>query len=252
MSFIALQNFSTAPPRVAKAIRGNILEVFPAKGLDPHARLGYSFRGEPCNSFEDYDPDVCVYPADAKMDPDEFEGDPKDAELRVLQSAFKCSTVGATDTELRQYAQSAIDRNLWRSVDQTLVTMLQAGDSVQAGTHDAKTALAKAAQYLATNSYSGTGVIYGSAAWFMAAYPELINAEGNVFYDALGNIVIPSSVALTAIYAFDSVVDVRASDVAILDEYAPGIRMVNDRVVRAEMVYTVAMDNCVVGSFNLS
>lgn len=252
MAFVDLQNFTTAPPRIMNPPRGNILDAFPAKDIDPHTRLGYSFRGEPCNSFEDYDPDICAFPADAKMDPDEFIGNPKDAQLRVIQSAFKCSAVGATDAELRSYAQSAINRNLWRSADQTLVTMLNVEDSLQPGNLTPRDILAEAAQYLATNSYAGTGVIYGSAAWFTAVYPDLIVEEGNRFRDHLGNIVIPSSVDLAVVYAFDSEVDIRTSEISLLDEYAPGIRLVNDRVVRAELIYTMAMDNCVVGSFTIA
>lgn len=250
MSFTDLQNFSTPPKKICGGPAGNILDAFPAKPIDAHSRLGYSFRPEACNSVTGYNPDVCVTGV-TKMDPDEYDAE-KEAELRVIQSAFKCSTVGATDAELRENAKMAIDRNLWRDVDQTLVDILVSESVLQGGPFGASCVLASAAQFLATNSYCGTGVIYGSTSWFVQLTNNLIMTDNGVYRDLAGNLVIPSSLNLDVVYAFDSEVEVRSSDIELLDEYSPGIRSVNDRVVRAELVYTVALDNCTAGHFNLS
>lgn len=248
MSFVDLQNFSTPPKRVCGAPNGSILQAFPPKPIAPHDRLGYSYRGEPCNGIEEYDPDVCVAPSGfPKMTPDEFGGE-KDASLVVVQAAFKCSTVGATDEELRRHARNAIERNLWRSVDTNLTALLVAGGpAALGGPFTPVCGLAEAAQYLATNSYCGTGIIYGGAAWFAQLSNTLIMQQNGLFTDLLGNIVIPSSVDTDSVYAFDSEIEVRTSEIQLLDEYSPGIRTVNDRVVRAELTYTVAVDNCSLG-----
>lgn len=252
MSFVDLQNFSTPPDRICLAPFGNILDAFPAKDIAPHDRLGYSFRIEPCNSVSGYDPDVCVDPADAKMDPDEY-GAEKDAELRVIQAAFKCSTVGASDADLRKHASWAIERNLWRDVDVTLNTMLAAEAVSVSGPFTAQCSAAEAAQYLASLSFCGTGVLYTSTSIVAQLWQnDYLMKEGKVFKDPFGNIVIPSSVDLDRIYAFDSTVEVRKSEILLLDEYSPGLRSVNDRVVRAELVYTVAIDNCAAGYVTVS
>lgn len=254
MAFVDLQNFSTAPAKIARPPRGNILDAFPAKDIDPHSRLGYSFRGEPCNDVEDYDPDICVFPSDAKMTPSEYGEAPKQASLRVLQSAFKCSTVGATDAELRQYARSAIERNLWRSVDNTLVDLLGAEDAPQFGGagFTAREVLALGSQYLAVNSFAGTGVMFGPTSW-VAMLSDDLDFENGRFEDEFGNIIIPHSVGGSDIvWVFDSEVEIRTSDITLLDEFAPGIRSVNDRVVRAEILYTLAVDNCTVASYTFA
>lgn len=249
MAFADLQNFSTPPKRICGAPFGSILNVFPAKPIAPHDRLGYSFRSEPCNGVSDYDPDVCVpvsgFP---KMDPDEF-GPEKEAQLRVIQSAFKCSTVGATDEELRKHAREAIERNLWREVEDALEVILDAEDTPEGGPFDALCALAEAGQALAENSICGTGVIYGPISWFTRLGTNFVKRDGESFYrDLLGNIVIPSSITGATVYFFDSEVEIKVSEIQLLDEYSPGIRTVNDRVVRAELTFTVAIDACYVGS----
>jgi len=250
---VDLQNFSTPPERICDGGPfGNILKAFPPVPIDPHSRLGYSFRGEPCNAVDDYPADICVGPSGfPKMEPAEY-GAEKEAALMVIQSAFKCSTVGTTDEELRENATGALKRHLWRSVDNSLVTLLAAEAVDQGAALTAECLLANAAQYLATNSYCGTGVIYGSTAFVASLGTEYIFREGNTLRDIFGNIIVPSSVDLDVVYAFDSKVEVRTSEIELLDEYAPGVRLVNDRVVRAEMVYTVAVDNCVVASFDLT
>lgn len=253
MAFADLQNFSTPPKRICGAPMGSILFAFPTKPIAPHDRLGYSFRSEPCTSVSDYSPDVCVpvsgFP---KMTPEEF-GPEKEAQLNVIQSAFKCSTVGATDEELRRYAREAIEINLWREVEDSLEVILLAEASPIGGPFDPLCALAGAGQELAENSHCGTGVIYGPISWFIRLGADYItkNAGENFYRDFLGNIVIPSSIDSDTVYFFDSEVETRISEVQLLDEYAPGIRTVNDRVVRAEMVYTVAIDACFVGSITL-
>lgn len=249
MAFLNLQNYSDPPKRICGAPFGNILDAFPAKAIDPHSQMGYSFRIEPCNSVSGYSPDVCVTGV-TKMDPDEF-GAAGEAELRVVQAAFKCSTVGATDAELKMHARGPIERNLWRSVDQTLVDILSVEAVSVGGPFTALCVLSEAAQYLATNSFCGTGVIYGSTSW-VSQVSEHLSKDGNRLRDVVGNLVIPSSIDSDTVYAFDSEVDIFASEIQLLDEYSPGIRMVNDRTVRAELVYTVALDSCATGSFSLS
>lgn len=251
MAFADLQNFSTPPKRICGAPFGSILQAFPTKPISAHDRLGYSFRSEPCNGVSDYDPDVCVpvsgFP---KMEPDGF-GAEKFAQLGVVQSAFKCSTVGATDAELRTHARAAIDRNLWRVVEDSLEVILAAEDTPIGGPFDPVCALAGAGLELAQNSICGTGVIYGPISWFMRLGSEYLVKDGNLYRDLLGNIVIPSSIDTDTVYAFDSEVEVRVSEIQVLDEYAPGIRTVNDRVVRAELTFTVAIDACYVGSLTV-
>ena len=253
MSFVDLQNFSTPPNRVCGAPFGNVLDAFPPKPIGAHDRLGYSFRVEPCNAVSGYSPDICVGPDGAlKMPPADFGGE-ADAQLRVIQAAFKCSSVGATDSELRELATSAIERNFWREVDDTLISILADEAVAQpGGSLSAACVLAEAAQFLATNSHCGTGVIYGSTSWVVRLTNNLIRTDDGVYKDLVGNVIIPSSVDLDVVYAFDSEVEVRESSIELLDEYAPGIRTVNDRVVRAEKIFTVALDNCAVGSFGLT
>ena len=247
MSFTDMQNFSTPPKRICNAPFGNIFEAFPPIPIAPHDRLGYSFRIEPCNTVSGYNPDVCVDPADIKMTPDEY-GAEKDAELRVIQAAFKCSSLGATDQELHDQAQGAIEHNLWRAVDTVIVSSLAAEATSIGAAAGSVCASNEAAQYLAIFSYCGTGILYTSTAIVGELYfNNYLVKEGKVFKDPFGNIVIPSSVALDRIYAFDSTIEIRVSDIMLLDQYAPGIRSVNDRIVRAEQIYTVALDNCAAG-----
>ena len=250
MSFLDLQNFATPPPKVCGAPYGSILNVFPAIPLDAHSRLGYSFRSEPCASVSGYNPDICASPGDMKMTPEDF-GDEGLAQLRVLQAAFRCSSVGTTDEELRDIARSALDRNYWRAVDQALVDILATEDDPQGAPATARCLLADAGQYLASSSYCGIGVIYGPARWVSELGTRYLVREGDIYRDVLGNYVIPSSIDLADVYAFDSEVEVRTSDIEILDEFMPGLRTVNDRVIRAEMLFTVAVDNCVVGSWTV-
>lgn len=248
--FTNLQNYSTSPKRICGTPFGSILDAFPATPIDPHSQMGYSYMIEPCNSVSGYNPDVCVTGV-AKMDPGEFGGE-GEAELRVVQAAFKCSTIGVTDAELIMHARGPIERNLWRSVDDTLIDILSVEAVPSGGPFTAVGVLAEAAQHLATNSFCGTGVIYGSTSWVSRLSSEHVKRDGNVLRDTVGNIVIPSSIDLDVVYAFDSEVEIRASEIQLLDEYAPGIRMVNDRVVRAEMLYTMAVSSCTTASFTLS
>jgi len=247
MSFVNLENVDNAPKRICKEPDGSILQVFPVKPLPPHNRAGYQFRSQGCSSVASYDADFCL-PGDAKMTPQTYGGT-KDAHVEVIQSAFKCSSLGATLDEIRTEAQSAVERNLWRSVDSALVTLLNASATVFAGPWGPQLALANAAQFLATTSQCGTGVIYGSAVWFLLLGGHEITKVDNHFEDRMGNIIIPSSIPLNVVYAFDSEVDVMVDEVQLLDELAPGITTINDRVVRAETAFTVAIDPCKVGSF---
>lgn len=251
MAFSDLQNFSTPPGRITKAPIGSILYAFPPVPIDPHSRLGYTFRMEPCTPVTGYPPDACVQ-GQLKMEPDVFHGE-KSAELRVMQSAFKCSTLGATDEELREIARSAINRNLWRDIDQTLVEILSTDCSTALAPAPlgAGCILTEAAQFLATNSFAGTGVIYGSLNWMGQLWGQLLFRDGNIFHDMFGNLVIPSSIDSNTVYVFDSKVEVRTSDIQLLDEHYPGMTIVNDRTVRAELTYTVAVDNCACGHFTL-
>lgn len=228
-----------------------LLNAFPAKFLEAHFRAGYSFRSDACTSAFAYDPDYCL-PGDVKMDPEGF-GPERDAVVGMIQSAFNCSPVGETLDRLREVAEETLENNLWRAIEADLVANLAAFPPVVfAGALEAKCALAEASQFLATNGNCGKGIIVGPYDWFNQLGTTHLIWNGTYHTDLVGNLVIPLSVDNNTVYAFDSNVDIRISDILLMDELAPSIRSVNDRIVRAEQIYTVAIDPCVVGSFTVS
>lgn len=236
---------------ICEKVKGLLLKAYPAKELDTHFRTGYRFRSEPCTTTFAYDPEFCV-PGAVKMDPEGF-GPEKDAVVGMVQSAFHCSTVGDTLEVLRQHAIDTIDNNLWRAIENDLVVELasQSTDQTPAPL-EAHCVLAEAAQFLAISSNCGRGVIVGPYDWFIQLNNDYLTDHGTHYTDAVGNIIIPLSVDNNTVYAFDSNIDIRVTDILVMDERAPGITTINDRVVRAEQIYTVAVDPCVVGAFDVS
>lgn len=242
-----------SPDRPNTSPLGNILQAFPPTTLDVHYRNGYIFRLDPCNVVTGYNPDYCDEHT-PKVNPS-FYGPNVQVPVRMLQTAFACSTVGTTDDELRHWAKSPLQLRLWSNVD-TILTALLSAQAVDQTPFPLPAAdvLAKAAQYLSTNGQSGTGVIYGPQEWLSTLGMDYLIRwdETNKHYrDSAGNIIIPSSVDNAKVYAFDSFVDIKTSDIQILDEFMPGQRQTNDRTVRAEQLYTVAIGPCVVGSFDV-
>lgn len=253
MSISDFRELGESPDRPFASPNGNILQVFPPTTLDFHFRNGYHFRLDPCGVVTGYDPDYCGEHA-PKMYPN-FYGPEVNVPVRMIQSAFACSTIGATDDELRFWARTPIELKLWTQVDTILTTLLQAQAINQTPFPiPGALVLAKAAQYLATNSRSGTGIIYGPMSWISELGMDYLikwESSTNSYHDTAGNIIIPSSVDGTRVYAFDSFVDIKASTIQILDEFAPELTKLNERTVRAEQLYTVAIGPCVVGSFDI-
>lgn len=250
MPFFPLAD-SPGRDRVCNDVKSLLLKAFPTTELDTHFRSGYTFRSDPCTTAFAYDPDFCIGPGDAKMDPQGF-GPERDAAVGMIQSAFNCSPVGEALDTLRQIARDTLENNLWRAIEASLVDELAAfPDLVAGGSFDPVCALAKASQFLATNGNCGKGVIVGPYDWFVRLGTDYLIWNGTYHTDLVGNIVIPLSVDNNTVYAFDSNVDIRITDVLLMDELAPSIRSVNDRIVRAEQIYTVAIDPCVVGSFTV-
>lgn len=265
MSFADLEAVGLPPKRVCFGPPiGSVLRTFPSTPLPPEFGNGYLFRGEPCNTVADYSPNYCQ-PGSIKKDPDHY-GPTKHAVVNVLQTAFECSPVGATDQDLRDQALGAIERNLWRAVDTTLNGMIALEAVSQGGPVSPICALSAAQQYLFEHSYCGNGIIMGPASWVNLLNTNHVNLSltgGDIadvtagkepfFYrDLFGNYIILSAADTSTVYAFDSTVDIMESEPILLDQFMPGLREHNDRVVRAETVYTVAVDNsCNVGSWTL-
>lgn len=248
MSFVELSNFNNPPERECPEKSGGIFAVWKPGVLEGHDRLGYSYRPNACHEVLSYDPDVCV-PGDLKMDPQTFPP-AKEAVLGMIQSAFNCS-VGASMDELRAAVRDALDDNLQRAVETDLVAELDL-TAVSVGTDlDAKCVLAEAAQWLATNSECGRGVILGPVGW-LTQLTDLLIWNGKYHTDYVGNIVVPSSVDNDTVYAFDNAVEIKVSDVLLMDELAPGVRNVNDKIVRAEQLYTIAVDSCQIAKFTVA
>lgn len=254
MSISDFREVGDSPNRPSAAPLGSILQAFPPSQLDIHFRNGYVFRLDPCNIVTGYSPEYCDVEHAPKMDPS-FYGPNIQVPVRLLQAAFACSAVGATDDELRYWAKTPLQQRLWAKVDDVLTTLLQAQAVNQTPFPiPGALVLAQAAQYLATNSQSGTGIIYGPMSWLSQLGMDYLirwNEAENRYEDAAGNIIIPSSVNSNIVYAFDSFVDIKTSDIQVLDEFMPAQRTVNDRTVRAEQLYTVAIGPCVVGSFQV-
>lgn len=251
---MAFQPLGNSPGRdkVCTDLKSLLLRAFAVKELETHFRAGYTFRSDACTSAFAYDPDYCL-PGDVKMDPEGF-GPERAAVVGMLQSAFNCSPVGETVEVLRHIAIDTLGNNLWRAIEADLVADLAAfpGIIVAPAPLQAVCALAEAAQFLATNGNCGHGVIVGPYDWFIQLGTDYLIWDGSVHRDLTGNIVIPLSVDNATVYAFDSNVDIRATEIMVMDELSPSIRSVNDRVIRAEQIYTVAIDPCVVGSFAVS
>lgn len=249
MSFLGHESVSSAPKRTCPDRFGGLLAVYPPGVLRDHERAGYTYRPNMCTEAVAYDPDYCVAPGDLKKDPDNF-GPAKDAILGMLQTAVNC-TVGASMDELREAAQDGLDANIERAIETDLVNFL-ATVAVASGSGSGVCALGAAAQFLATDSYCGRGVILGPVGWFVTLESALIwNQAKGYHHDFVGNIVIPHSVDNDTVYALDNAIEIKVSEVMLLDEVAPGIRLVNDRVIRAEQLYTIAVDSCVVGSITV-
>lgn len=250
MAFLPLGD-SPGRDRVCGDIKSLLLKAFPAKDLEAHHRAGYTFRSDACTTAFAYDPEYCT-PGDVKMDPEGF-GPERNAVVGMIQSAFNCSPVGETIETLREVAEQTLDNNLWRAIEADLVLDLIAFPAVPVGGPvSALCALAEAAQFLVINGNCGKGVIVGPYNWFIQLGTENLIWNGTYHTDLVGNIVIPVASDNNTVYAFDSNVDVRVSDVMLLDELSPGLRLVNDRVVRAEQIYTVAIDPCVVGAITVA
>lgn len=253
MSISDFRELGESPARPSASPKGSILQAFPPTQLDVHFRNGYIFRLDPCNVVTGYSPEYCDEHA-PMMDPS-FYGPDVQVPVRMLQAAFACSAVGTTDDELRHWAKSPLQLRLWANVD-TILTQLLAAQAVSqtAFPIPAANVLSKAAQYLATHSQSGTGIIYGPMSWLSELGMDYLirwNEDKNLYEDVAGNILIPSSVDNNLVYAFDSFVDIKNSAIQVLDEFMPAQRTNNDRIVRAEQLYTVAIGPCVVGSFQV-
>lgn len=235
--------------------RGSLLDVFPPEPLPDHFGAGYTFRPEPCPDIFNYNPDFCpsgIQPSDLKSDPQGF-GPDREAIVGVIETAFHCPPVGETFEGIRQIAEDAVRDNLWRAVEQDLIAQLSLEAIPQGvGAVSATCALAQASQFLAEFSKCGRGVIVGPYGWIAELGNFRLFWDGDSYKDLVGNIIIPILGTDDTVFAFDSDVDIKTSEIIILDELAPAIRTVNDRIIRAEQIYTVAIDPCVVGSFVLS
>lgn len=250
MSFAELQDFSTGPDRECPEQFGGLLSVFPAKELRGHERLGYSFRPNACLDVVAYDPDVCV-PGDIKMTPGAYDIE-INAVIGVIQTAINCS-LGSTEDELREEVREALRNNLERAIEADFVAFLLANATPSGGPLEAKCVLAEAAQFLNNTGECGRGLIVGPVNWFSQLGDHIVwNQAKGYHHDYLGNIVIPHSVDNDTVFALDQAVDVKVSDVLLMDEFAPGIRIVNDRIMRAEQLYTIAVDSCEIASFTVS
>lgn len=249
MSFLELGDF---PDRLCAAPKGSILEAFPPTPLTGHFANGYRFLAEPCYTTEELQTGYCVT-GQEKMDPSNF-GPDVPVPVYGVQAALTCS-MGVSDEELISLAEDPIRYTLWKSVDDRLLELLipLAIDQTPFPVSPL-VALAEAAQFLAVNSSCGTGVIYGPLSWFsqLGNTHLIYNEQTNTYYDLAGNIVIPSSHTTDIVYAFDSTVDVMTSTIELLDEFFPDRRQTNTRTARAEQLYTVAINPCVVGSFDIS
>lgn len=263
MSFADLEAVGLPPERICFGPPiGSVLRTFPSKPLPEHFGNGYLFRSNPCNTVADYSPNYCL-PGSLKKEPDHY-GPTKHAVVNVLQTAFECSPVGATDQDLRDQALGAIERNLWRAVDTTLNGILAIEAVPQGGPLSPICALSAAQEYLFEHSYCGNGIIMGPPSWvnlLNTNHVTLTLTGGDVaaaqegkkpyyYRDLFGNYII-MSVTGSTVYAFDSTVDVMESEPILLDQFMPGLRERNDRIVRAEVVYTVAIDACSAGSWTL-
>jgi hypothetical protein len=251
MSIFDFREVGDSPDRPSVSPNGSILQAFPPDDLNIHFRNGYVFRLDPCNIVTGYSPEYCDEHAQ-KVDPS-FYGPNIQVPVRMIQAAFACSTVGATDDELRHWAKNPIELRLWSNVDSILIGILDSQAVNQTPFPlSAVEVLAKAAQYLATNGQSGTGVIIGPQEFVSQLGMDFLIKwipNKNRYEDTAGNIIIPSSVDNGIVYAFDSFVDIKTSEIQILDEFMPAQRNTNDRTVRAEQLYTVAIGPCVVGKF---
>lgn len=252
MSFTDHAAFSDGPERKCPEKFGGLLAVFKPGVLEGHERAGYTFKPRACLDVVAYDPDYCT-PGDLKMDAGSY-GPEKEAILGMIQTAIACSPVGATMDELRAEAQGALADKLDRAIDADFIAALVTEAVDQTATAlQAKCALAEAAQFLSNSSECGRGLIVGPINWFEQLEETLVwnNAKG-YHTDYVGNIVIPHSVDNGLVFALDLAVEIKVSDVMLLDELAPGVTTVNDRVVRAEQLYSIAIDSCSIGSFDVS
>lgn len=250
MSFTDLQDFSTGPERQCPDQFGGLLSVFPPEELTGHERLGYSFRPNACLDVVAYDPDVCV-PGDIKMTPGVYDAE-VDAVLGVIQTAINCTT-GATEDELRAEVREALENNLERAIEADFVTFLTTNAIPSGGPLEATCALAEAAQFLNNSGECGRGIIVGPVNWLVQLGDVLVWHPNKGYHtDFVGNVVIAHSVDNDTVFALDMAVDIKVSEVLLLDDFAPGIRIVNDRIMRAEQLYTIAVDSCSIASFTVS
>ena len=247
MSFIDQMAFGDAPKRVCPDKLGSLIQAFPPGVLTGHERAGYIFRGQPCIDAIAYDPDFCV-PGDLKMDPGAYPPG-TEATLGMLQTAINCP-LGVELDELREEARLSLSYQIDRAIDADLTAYL-AALAVAGPAGSALCTLAEAGQYLATSGQCGRGIIFGPVRWFIQLVDALI-WNGKYHTDYVGNIVIASSVDSNQVFAFDPAIEIKISEVQILDELSPGIRTVNDKVVRAEQLYSIAVDTCSVGSFTVN
>lgn len=252
MSFTDMAGLSNGPERKCPEKFGGLLAVFKPGVLEGHERAGYVFRPRACLSVIAYDPDFCQ-PGDIKMDPGAY-GPGKEAILGMIQTAIVCSSIGATMDELREEARDALADKLGRAIDSDFIAELALLAVSQTPTAlQAKCALAEAAQFLSNSSECGRGLIVGPINWFEQLENTLVwnNAKG-FHTDFVGNIVIPHSVDNSTVYALDMAVEIKVSEILILDELSPAVTTVNDRIVRAEQLFSIAIDSCSVGSFDVS
>lgn len=247
MTFSDQFAYGNAPERTCPDKFGGLLAVFKPGVLEGHERAGYTFRPNACVDAIAYDPDYCV-PGDVKMDPGRY-GPGKDAILGMIQTAINCP-LGVTLDELRDDARQTLLDNIERAIEADFVAFLDTLATAQGGPFQAKCVLAEAAQYLSDTSECGRGLIAGPVKWFVQLENTLVwQAAKGYHTDFVGNIVIPHSVNNDTVYALDKAIEIKISDVQLLDELVPGITSTNDRVVRAEQLYTVAVDSCEIGSF---
>lgn len=246
MSFVDQFNVNEPPRRVCPDKFGGLFAVFTPELLEGHDRAGYVFRPNACLDVVSYDPDYCV-PGDLKMEPGTY-GPPKEAVLGMIQTAINC-TMGVSMDKLREDARQALSDKIERAVGADFVALI-AATAVAGPGGEPGCALANAAQFLNDSGECGVGLIAGPVNWFVQLRDALVWQAGKGYHtDYVGNIVIPHTVNNNTVYALDAAVEIKISDVQILDETMPGQRTVNDRVVRAEQLYTIAVDSCEIGSF---
>lgn len=249
MSFVDQFALSEGPERKCPEKFGGLFSVFKPELLVGHERAGYEFMPHACLDVVTYDPNYCV-PGDLKMEPGGI-GPAKHAVLGMIQTALSCS-YGLTPDELRAMAKEAIDDKIERAVEADFIAFLDSNDTPSGGPLQAKCALAEAAQYLSNNSQCGLGIITGPVSWFEQLENTLVWQAGKGYHtDFVGNIVFPHSVDNDTVYALDAAVAIKISEILIMDDFFPGMRNVNDRVVRAEQLFTVAIDSCSIGSFTV-